>query len=179
MSRENTKVAQSKSAVDKLRSMTFSKRDYTYSPSQYHSLKSLENDRRETQEEISKLSVIIEDPSIELNDEEIMDVNDEINRLIEMKRRIENEIYSVSEGKVSYGTVTGPAAMFKFFGRAKDVKRKQAAETEAGLEKRKVFQIKEVSETNKEEIIKEKLKVPEEISSKAKRTRFDDVDDED
>ena len=179
MPSDNATVAESKSAVDKLRGVTFAKRNYTFTPSQYHSLKTLENDRRETQDEISKLSIIIDDSTIELSDDEIIDINNEINRLLAMKRQIEGEIHRVSEGKVSYGTVMGTAALFKYFGRAKEVKRKQDEEELASKEKRKLFEVKEVIETSKEDIIREKLKPSSEVTRTTKKTRFDDEEDDD
>ena len=81
-------VAESKSAVDKLRGITFGKRNYTFTSGQYHTIKTLEEERQETQEEISKLVLIIEDPSIDLADDEILEINSEINRLYETKRQV-------------------------------------------------------------------------------------------
>jgi hypothetical protein len=175
---DNAPVAESKSAVDKLRGLTFAKREYTFSTSQYHSLKTLETERRETQDEISKLTLIIEDQAVDFADDEIMDINNEINRLLEMKRQIESQIHKVSEGKVSYGSLVGSAALFKYFGRAKEVKRKQDEEERATKEKRKVFEVSEVRETSKEDIIRGKMNAPVESTKATKKTRFDE-DEED
>ena len=177
---DNAPLAQSKSAVDKMRGITFAKREYQFTPGQYHSIKTLEQDRRDTQDEISKLTLILEDEKIELDDMEVMEVNDEINRLIEMKRQIEIELHSVSDGKISYGPFAGPSTLFKYFGRAKELKRKQdeeeARKTES--EKRKVFEITDVTETDKAEVVKEALAKHGKGPAKAKRTRFDDDDEE-
>lgn len=174
-------LAQSKSAVDKVRGITFAKREYTFAPGQYHTIKTLEEDRRNTQDEISKLTLILEDETIQLDENEIMEINDEINRLIEMKRQIEIKLHSVSEGKISYGPFAGPSTLFKYFGRAKELKRKRDEEeaNKAESERRKFFEISHIIESDKAEAMKEAFAKQERGPSKAKRTRFDDDDDDD
>lgn len=178
---ENAVVAESKSAVGKLRGITYGKKNFSFTPSQYHTIKSMEQDRQETQTEISKLTLIIEDQSIELTDQEILEINEEINRLYETKRQIEVELLEVSDGKVNYGSINGAAALFKYFGRAKDVRRKQQEEEEreSRESKRKVFDVTEISESNKEDIVREVLSKPAVNAKPAKKTRFDEDADED
>ena len=172
-------IAQSKSAVDKIRCVTFAKKTFQFTPSQGYTIRTLEQERKETQEEISKLTLMISDDSIEKTDDETLEVNQEINRLMEIKADIEKEIYTQSEGKVSYGFKVGSATHFKYFGRAKAIKAnldKIEQEKKEG-EKRKVFTITTVTETDKADIVREKLAKSTVDPQKAKKTRFDSDSD--
>ena len=165
--------AQPKSEIDRVRGITFGKREHEYTPSQYHAIKSLEQERKETQEEISKLTLIIEDATIEMSDDEIFEVNDQINRLLEKKREAEIEIRKVSEGKINYGSFAGPSTLFKYFGRAKDLKQKMDEAQKS--EKRKVFEFTHVVGTDKAQLVRESLE-EKPARTEAKKTRFDDDD---
>lgn len=166
---EGVPVATAKSAVDRLRnSFRPTGAAFFGTPES----KALELQRKELQEEISKLTLILEDEGISLSDDEIIEINDQINNHLAEKHSIELQLRSLSEGVLNY-IATGVSRAPKFFGRAKAVKAKRDAE-EIELKKR-VFEAPEIVGT--ETLIQATLSKPVEVVvKKTKLTRFDDDD---
>jgi hypothetical protein len=171
-------VSKSKTVLDHVAAMAFRKRPRYTENAVPDSVTSLEDERQNLQEEISKLTMIISDESIALTDAEIIDINDEINALISDKHFIEKDILRLSRGQINY--VNPKAAGHKvYFGRAKDVQNRQIQEEEEAKRLRRVSpeSIKEIQ--SKEECVQETILKSQTapISSKPKRTRFDEDED--
>ncbi len=69
-------VARSKSALDKIAANAFSKRSRVPDDDGENSLTFLEESRKEIQDEISKLTMMISDETIHFDEDEIMEIND-------------------------------------------------------------------------------------------------------
>ena len=172
-------VAESKSEVNKMRGYAFAKRSSVYSQEEYRNIQLLQEDRAQAQSDISKLLKMIDDESIPITKEELMKVNGEVNRLMQVKSDIEADLTRQSHGDMVFPR-GGVANAFTYYGRAKSIKQKLDEEERERKEseKRKVFEISHVVETEKVECVKEALeKVHAKISSTAKKTtRFDESD---
>ena len=173
---DDVPVAESKSAIDRMRGSAYGGRRRTgFSGPEGFMIRNLETERKETQDEISKLTVMLSDADIPMDDAEIMGVNEEINRLLEIKSKIEMDLSQLTKGELRFA-VGGSASQFKYFGRAKDirVKREEADRLRKEGEKRKVFEISHVSETDKELIVQESIgNAGARTKANAKKTRFD------
>lgn len=128
-------------------------------------IESLQKQRKDTQEEISKLILILEDHTFPLTDSEIIDTNTEVNQLMEFKSNIEKELAKESNGELNFVSVRHEKTLY--FGRAKllepvDIRRK-------AVDKPVV-----IKGDNIEDSIAQKI-LPDE--KRMKRTRFDDDSD--
>ena len=173
-------VAKSKSALDHITAVAFSRRSGTRNKESSSALSKLEQDRKEMQEEISKLTMILCDQTISLTNDEILEINDEVNDLITSRQQIEKDILRSSHGQINYidpKSVRGKM----YFGRAKNVHEEQLVADAESKKKRSITPetIKETS--SKEECVQEILRksvVDSRVQSKTKKTRFDDDDEE-
>lgn len=171
-------VAESKSEVNKMRGYAFAKRSSVYSRDEYRKIQSLQEDRVQAQTDISKLLEMLDDESIPMTEEELIKVNGEVNRLMQVKSDIEADLTKQSHGDLVFPR-GGVANAFTYYGRAKSIKEKLDEEDRERKEseKRKVFEISHVVQTDKVECVKEAVeKVHAKISSAAKKTRFDESD---
>lgn len=112
----------------------------------------LEYDRRNLQEEISKLTMIISDEAIPLSTEEIMDINEQINTLMHDKFQVEISLRSES----GVNLVHPISRRTLYFGRAKQIQANIELEgIKSDLaEKRKIFQTTDVKVVPQEVIVK-------------------------
>ena len=171
-------VAKSKSALDKIAAVAFSKRPREPDSEGENSLASLEESRKDLQEEISKLTIMISDETIHFEDDEIIEVNDKINDLLLDKTQLEKHILRVSHGQVNYINQKNSRVKV-YFGRAKDVHERRA-KAEADKRANKILSPDSVREsTTKEECVQETLRKSHvgQNHSKPKKTRFDDDED--
>jgi hypothetical protein len=171
-------VARSKSALDKIAAIAFSKRSRAPDIDGDNSLVSLEESRKEIQDEISKLTMMISDESIHFNDDEIMEINDKINDLLVDKNQLEKQILRASHGLVNYITQKNTRVKL-YFGRAKEVY-KQKSKAESDERAARIVSPESVRESStKEECVQETLRKSHvrQNFSKPKRTRFDDDED--
>ena len=181
MPADDVPIAESKSALNKIRGITFAKRSNQFSVSQNRLIRSLEQQRKDLQDEITKLVMILEDRSLPMEDGELLEVNDQVNNLLSEKTSVEGQINKVSDGQINYGSKAGPSTLFRYFGRAKELNAKteeeKAAKREA--EKRRIFEVSEVKATTERTVV-----VQEHVANQARRefmtkkTRFDDSEDE-
>ena len=169
-------IAESKSAVNKIRGITFAKRNNQYSVTQNRQIKSLEQRRKELQDEIAKLIMILEDSSIPMEEAEVIDVNDQVNTLFSEKADAETQLYNISGGNVNYGSRAGSSTHFRYFGRAKELKSQEdnAAAAKREAEKRKTFEVSQLKETDKVSLVHEQISKRFHTTSSSKKTRFDD-----
>lgn len=181
MPSKDVAVAESKSAINKIRGQTFAKRSNQYSFTQSRQIKALEEQRKNTQDEITKLIMILDDSSIPMEDQEITDVNEQVNKLFSNKARIESQLFDVSQGQINYGSRAGPTTHFKYFGRAKELKAKTDGEAEKKREseKRKTFHVQEIQETDKASLVREHIGKRLDKDPANKKTRFDEDSDND
>ena len=173
-------VAKSKSALDKVAAIAFGRRPRYADHGGASSVSKLEEERKNLQEEISKLTMIISDESISLDDSEVMEINDELNSLLNDKLQLEKDILRMSQGQINY--VLPKAHRDKvYFGRAKTVHDKLIEADERAKRIRSVSPNAIKESKSKEECVNDTILKSQEStsSSKPKKTRFDDDDDED
>jgi hypothetical protein len=129
-------------------------------------IESLQKQRSDTQEEISKLILILEDNTFPLTDSEIMDANTEVNQLMEFKSNIEKELAKVSNGDLNFVSVRHEKTLY--FGRAKVAEsvdtRRKPADTPVVIK----------GDNIEDSIAALRIRSEE---NKIKRTRFDDESD--
>ena len=131
-------IGTTNSAVEKFRKQFFYKRkaeDQSMTKLQGASasdtLIELEFERSKAQLEIKKLIFAISDEGVPLTQEEVMEINDSINRWLQLKYVIENDIFKMTRGERDYipTELKGNTGQYKYFGRAKP---KEVDVTEGG-----------------------------------------------
>ena len=173
-------VAKPKSVLDQVAAAAFSRRSRYTGTESSRSIEGLEEERKKLQEEISKLTMIISDDSIPLNDDEVMEINDEISSLLLDKHQVEKDIFRFSGGQINY--VLNKAAPNKvYFGRAKSLNDRLIEESQHAKRLRSVSPSAIKESKSKEECVQETILKSHgtAISSKPKKTRFDDDEDDD
>lgn len=164
MANDEKPVAESKSALNLIRGIVFgggASKDF------------LEFERKRVQGEISKLIMIIEADNIDLNDEEIMDINEEINRLLAKKNEIEINL----RNSTGLDFVERFSKKTRYFGKAKQIQEKRDSQTSVN-EKRRTFPVVEIKETPKEEIVEKIIHSGQPAPKAAKKIKIlqDDED---
>ena len=120
-------VGTTRSAVEDFRKKFFYKRKTENEESKLHGqsandvLLEIENERSKVQLEINKLIFAIEDEGVPMTDAEVQETNDEINRKLQLKYSIENDIFKITRGARDYipTELKGNLSEYRFFGRAK------------------------------------------------------------
>ena len=190
---KNLPVSTTRSKVEEFRKQFFYRKKTENEESKLHGqsatdvLLEIENERSKVQLEINKLVFAIEDPLVPMTNLEISETNDEINRKLQMKYSIENDIFKMTRGARDYipTELKGNLSQYKYFGRAKDLQKRAADEAErsreggaavaSGLVKLGVK--KEVLNFQHDAVVEEALQLRDAKKiTKRKRNIFDDDD---